>query len=112
MPIRKGTTYGESILPEIVRLIEVPQGKRCSKIDAAKAAADLTLNGQKIGSHAGGYSAFTFDITPYIQKNNTIEITVDNSRRYYPISADFTFWVVYTVMYGLSLPLLRTTFQF
>lgn len=85
---------GKAFYQKSFVLPEVPQGKRCFlKIDAASKAADLTLNGQKIGSHAGGYSAFTFDITPYIQKNNTIEITVDNSRKdITPISADFTFW--------------------
>ena len=73
---------GKAFYQKSFVLPEVPQGKRCFlKIDAASKAADLMLNGQKIGSHAGGYSAFTFDITPYLQKNNTIEITVDNSRK-------------------------------
>ena len=95
MPIRKGTIiWGKHFTRNRSSYRQFSQGKRCFlKIDAASKAADLTLNGQKIGSHAGGYSAFTFDITPYIQKNNTIEIKVDNSRKdITPISADFTFW--------------------
>ena len=51
---------GKAFYQKSFVLPEVPQGKRCFlKIDAASKAADLMLNGQKIGSHAGGYSAFT-----------------------------------------------------
>ncbi len=73
---------------------ELPQGKRCFlKIDAASKAAEVRFNGHHIGSHNGGYSAFTFDVTPYVRPENSIDITVDNSRKdITPISADFTFW--------------------
>lgn len=85
-----GKTYYEKRLA----LPEVQVGKRYFlKIDAASKAARLTFNGQDMGEHVGGYGAFTFDVTPYLQKDNTIEIEVDNGRKdISPLSADFTFW--------------------
>lgn len=79
----------------------IPHRRYYLKIDAASKAAEVRVNGKEIGSHAGGYTAFIFDITPYIQKENVIEITVDNSRKdITPISADFTFWVASTETCG------------
>lgn len=62
----------------------------------------MKVNGKEVDCHAGGYSSFTFDITDFLNTNparqgekseNTIEITVDNSRQdVTPIMADFTFW--------------------
>lgn len=50
---------------------DLPDNRRVFlKIDAASKAADLTLNGKPLGSHNGGYSSFTFDITPYIADDN------------------------------------------
>lgn len=75
-------------------LPDLPDDRRVFlKIDAASKAADLTLNGKPLGSHNGGYSSFTFDITPYIATDNILEITVDNNRSdITPLWADFTFW--------------------
>lgn len=75
-------------------LPEVDSTKRYYlKIDAASKAADVKVNGQSAGSHLGGYSAFTLDVTDLIRKNNVIEITVDNARQdITPLWADFTFW--------------------
>ena len=85
---------GKGIYRRVLTLPEVDSRRRYYlKIDAASKAAEVRVNGKEIGSHAGGYTAFIFDITPYIQKENVIEITVDNSRKdITPISADFTFW--------------------
>lgn len=75
-------------------LPEVDASKRYYlKIDAASKAAHVKVNGQSAGSHRGGYSAFTLDVTDLIRKNNIIEITVDNAcRDITPLWADFTFW--------------------
>ena len=63
------------------------------KFDAASKAADVTVNGLHAVSHPGGYSTFVADITPLIQKENLIEVTVDNSNPdIAPLWADFTFW--------------------
>lgn len=42
--------------------------------------ADVWINGKWVGSHEGGYTPFSFDITPYIAagSENTIAVRVDN----------------------------------
>ena len=64
------------------------------KIDAASKAATIYINGKEVGEHAGGYTAFAFDITSYLKKGkNQLAIKVDNARMdIAPISADFTFF--------------------
>lgn len=65
------------------------------KFEAASKAAQVYVNGQLVGEHRGGYTAFTFDITPYcsFSSPNTIAVCVDNSRQDIPpISGDFTFF--------------------
>lgn len=98
---------GKGIYRRTLTLPEVILHRRYYlKIDAASKAAEVRVNGKEIGSHAGGYTAFIFDITPYIQKENVIEITVDNSRKdITPISADFTFWGgIYRDVWLISTP--------
>ena len=43
--------------------------------------ADVFVNGNYLGRHKGGYSAFCFEITPYIKQGQTnrISVRVDNS---------------------------------
>lgn len=65
------------------------------KFDAASKAATVYVNGRRVGDHAGGYTAFTFDITSYVTpgKPNSLAVMVDNARTdIAPISADFTFF--------------------
>lgn len=65
------------------------------RLDAASKAATVYLNGKNIGEHAGGYTACTFDLTPYLSLTspNILAIRVDNSRTDIPpISGDFTFF--------------------
>ena len=65
------------------------------KIGAANTAASVYINGQLIGTHAGGYSAFMFDVTNNVVlgQDNVIAVQVDNSATIMcpPLSADFTF---------------------
>lgn len=81
------------------RQISLPQawkGKQIFlRLDAASKAATIYLNGRNIGEHAGGYTACTFDLTPYLSFNslNKLAIRVDNARMDIPpISGDFTFF--------------------
>ncbi|MBR2287029.1 MAG: glycoside hydrolase family 2 protein [Clostridia bacterium] len=57
-------------------------------------SAEVTLNGQTLGHHDGGYSTFRYDITPYLQDSNDLIVDADNSvnDRVYPQKADFTFY--------------------
>ena len=40
--------------------------------DAVDQYADVYLNGSFVGSHVGGYEAFSFDVTPFLQEENTL----------------------------------------
>lgn len=65
------------------------------KFDAASKAASVYINGDKVGEHAGGYSAFSLDVTSYLKtgETNVLAVCVDNNRPdITPISADFTFF--------------------
>lgn len=64
--------------------------------DGANQVVELYINGKKVGKHIGGYTAFNFDITSFIQvgKPNLFAIKVDNSynENIPPLTADFTFF--------------------
>lgn len=56
--------------------------------------ATLYINGEKVGEHIGGFSAFVFDITNYI-KGDSIQIKVDTKNIdtvSIPVQSDFTHW--------------------
>ena len=58
------------------------------------ASAKVTLNGQVVATHDGGYSTFRANITDVLQAENNIIVEADNSvnDRVYPQKADFTFY--------------------
>ena len=58
------------------------------------ASAKVTLNGQVVATHDGGYSTFRANITDVLQAENNIVVEADNSvnDRVYPQKADFTFY--------------------
>src|SRR5687768_13108512 len=59
-------------------------GKRTFlKFDGASVVAEVYVNGGFVGQHKGGFSAFTFDVTPWIRANanNVIAVKVDNGFR-------------------------------
>ena len=65
--------------------------------DAANQVVDVFINRRKVGTHIGGYSSFSFDVSDFLNKdgeNNLIEIRVDNSHNedIPPLSADFNFF--------------------
>ena len=38
--------------------------------------AEVFLNGHRLGSHSGGYEAFSFDVTPYLKGDNLLTVRV------------------------------------
>lgn len=63
--------------------------------EGANQRAELFVNRRRVGEHIGGYTAFCFDITPYVKEGeNQLAVCVDNSYDpdIPPLSADFTFF--------------------
>ena len=73
------------------------EGKRVIvKFEGANQKTEVYLNGQVIGSHIGGYTAFSFDVSAvlkYGQQNNLV-VKVDNAadENIPPLNADYTFY--------------------
>jgi beta-galactosidase len=65
------------------------------RVGAANKKAEVWCNKEFVGEHLGGFSAFCFELTPYLKiGDNKILIKVNNSNELsiYPYSADFTFF--------------------
>ena len=61
----------------------------------ANMQAECFVNGHSVGQHKGGYTAFRFDITEFLQEGrNIIAMKVDNrySESIAPLTADFSFF--------------------
>ncbi|MEI6077611.1 MAG: glycoside hydrolase family 2 TIM barrel-domain containing protein [Verrucomicrobiota bacterium] len=74
--------------------VKPEEGKRYFlRFEAAATAADVFLNGQKIGQHRGGFGAFGFEITEALNANgqNVIAVRVSNAPEpdIAPLSGDF-----------------------
>ena len=87
----RGTCTYTTQLPEI----ELPEGGRAVlQFDGVAMTAVVSLNGQQLAEHKGGFSTFRVDITDHLQETNTLTVSVDNSDNdtVYPQKADFTFY--------------------
>lgn len=66
------------------------------KFEAANYETEVFLNGKSVGCHNGGYTAFAFDITSFINygKTNRLAVRVSNEKDLpiAPLDADFTFY--------------------
>lgn len=63
--------------------------------EGVNSAADIFINYQTVGQHLGGYTAFCFEITDFVQDgNNDLEVWVSNAYRtdILPISGDFNIY--------------------
>ena len=72
-------------------------GKRVFiKFNAVNLRSEVFINGNAVGTHVGGYSAFTYDITSLINLGveNVVAVKVNNSDTILaaPLEADFTFY--------------------
>lgn len=75
--------------------IELPEGGRAVlQFDGVAMTAVVSLNGQRLAEHKGGYSTFRVDITDALEDTNTLTVQVDNGDNdtVYPQKADFTFY--------------------
>ena len=73
----------------------------------AAMTATVSMNGQTLRTHEGGYSAFTVNLTDALREENELTVAVDNGRNdhVYPQKADFTFYGgLYRDVYLLTLP--------
>ena len=73
----------------------------------AAMTADVSLNGEKLSHHEGGYSTFRVNLTQDLRAENLLTVCVDNSKndRVYPQKADFTFYGgLYRDVYLLVVP--------
>ncbi|MGC8580549.1 MAG: sugar-binding domain-containing protein, partial [bacterium] len=53
-----------------------PQKRYFLNFDAVDYHADIFINGNFLGSHDGGYTPFSFDITKFLKKENEIIVQV------------------------------------
>lgn len=80
------------------RTVIVPtawQGKQITlRVDGASKYSVVYVNGKEVGSHAGAYTAASYDVTPFLKEGeNELLIRVDNAKNYViPNEGDFTFF--------------------
>jgi beta-galactosidase len=70
-------------------------GRHCFlKFDGASLVTDVYVNGTFVGEHRGGFAAFVFDVTPFLNvgADNVIAVKVNNARNtdVPPLGGDFT----------------------
>ncbi len=65
------------------RLPETLAGRRaCVDFDGALVASTVYCNGQPVGSHLGGYTPFSVDLTPYLNDGeNVLTVHLDSTER-------------------------------
>jgi beta-galactosidase len=95
-----------------VELARQPPGRRLFlQFDGAALNTEVFLNGIRVGSHAGGYAAFRFDITDLARPGrNLLAVRVDNAPTpsVAPLGGDFTvFGGLYRGVSILSTPALH-----
>ncbi len=66
------------------------------RFEGANSVADLFVNGRHAGQHRGGYGAFVFEITDFVNygKANTLRVSVNNAEtlELMPLVGDFNFY--------------------
>lgn len=87
-------------LGNYLKVVEVPDewnGRRLFlRFGGANSVCDLFVNGRHVGQHRGGYTAFAWEITPYVQfgGRNTLWIRVNNAPNLDvpPLTGDFNIY--------------------
>ncbi|MBT8401590.1 MAG: beta galactosidase jelly roll domain-containing protein, partial [Rhodothermia bacterium] len=81
----------------VLNLVDAgPDKRHFIHFEGANQVADVYVNGQHVGQHIGGYTAFTVDATDQLRGDGAdlIAVRVDNSHdpNIPPLNADFTFY--------------------
>ena len=97
------------------RFFDCPQMESTARYLLHMGASDhqttVFLNGQLVGTHTGGYSSFSFEISAFLKSySNRIEIQVRDSRRWAQVRGKQTFrrrsfYVWYTGIAGIWQPI-------
>ena len=73
-----GAHFEEESLLCYTRRFSLPEGfcrgRVMLHIGAADQRSSVFLNGKSVGAHEGGYEAFSFDVTDYLQEENLLQI--------------------------------------
>ncbi|MCB0560352.1 MAG: DUF4982 domain-containing protein [Phaeodactylibacter sp.] len=81
---------------KVVNLNTFPQKEKAFLyFEAANQYARVFVNGERVGEHKGGYTAFCFDITSQLREgDNLLEVRLDNSHdpAVPPLKGDFNFY--------------------
>ena len=88
--LRLGSEVGDPI-----RGAGAPARRQFLHVEGANQVAEVWVNGQPVGGHVGGYTAFTLDVTDAVRPgDNTVAVRVDNRHDadIPPLDADFTFY--------------------
>jgi beta-galactosidase len=71
-------------------------GRQLLHFEGANQTSEVFVDGRLVGTHRGGYTAFTVDVTDYLTpgERSTLEVAVDNEHDadVPPLDADFTFF--------------------
>ena len=92
---KKGYNRGVSWYVKELNIGKQYNNKRVSLLfEAVSIKAEVYINGKFVGEHLGAYTAFSFDISDFINYNssNVVSVKVDNSENRYtnPLSGDFS----------------------
>ncbi len=73
-----GRRMGKSPTVKYCRTFSLPEefvrGRVLLHFGAVDQVATVLLNGRQVGTHRGGYDAFTFDVTEFLQEVNTLTV--------------------------------------
>ncbi|MFS4456646.1 glycoside hydrolase family 2 protein [Maribacter sp. 2304DJ31-5] len=88
---------GLGVYTKTLEIKQAWEGKRLTiRFLGANLVANVFINGKHVGEHRGGYTAFAFDITPFVNfgKENLITVKVNNAPQLdvMPLLGDFNFY--------------------
>lgn len=87
---QKTVTYTKTI-----DISEIKNKNMFLKFYGSARNTEVLIDGEKVGTHIGGYSAFVFDISDYVKEKDQITITANVTNMdtvSIPINVDYTQW--------------------